>query len=244
MSSAGQAFGGGCTAGFQIVSRYAAFPGTALQRLGRHKHSGRDRVFHQQDLGSMMAKLAIKTGCDSCHSTPTISVGCVGPRPGAVHWDSPSQHDASPPGGAGPTRRKRVDHPRRWRSRRRVVPRCTAGTRWPVPGEDHANRRDPRTPAARHMRSRTTRHFPAPCRAGPSSSAQADCRPLRPQGATATSPLSHEAADDLGQILRTGGFRPLPDTDNDGRLIGTRLWRVHAGFVEYLALRGLASRHR
>lgn len=54
-------------------------------------------------------------------------------------------------------------------------------------------------------------------------------------------PLSRQAAEDLGRRLYAEGFRPLPDAD-DGTVIGTRLWRVRAGYVEYLALRpnGLA----
>ncbi|GAA4838831.1 hypothetical protein [Saccharopolyspora rosea] len=56
------------------------------------------------------------------------------------------------------------------------------------------------------------------------------------------SPLSRETAEDLGRRLHAEGFRPLPDADDGGILIGTRLWRVRAGYVEYLALRpnGLA----
>jgi hypothetical protein len=56
------------------------------------------------------------------------------------------------------------------------------------------------------------------------------------------SPLSRQSARELGRRLRTEGFRPLPDADEGGQLIGTRLWRVRAGYVEYLALRpnGLA----
>ncbi|GAB2981253.1 hypothetical protein LWP59_38385 [Amycolatopsis acidiphila] len=56
------------------------------------------------------------------------------------------------------------------------------------------------------------------------------------------SPLSARAARELGRRLRSAGFRPLPDVADDGELIGTRLWRVRAGYVEYLALRpnGLA----
>lgn len=55
------------------------------------------------------------------------------------------------------------------------------------------------------------------------------------------SPLSPQAAEDLGRRLHAEGFQPLPDAD-DGTLSGTRLWRVRAGYVEYLALRpnGLA----
>lgn len=51
------------------------------------------------------------------------------------------------------------------------------------------------------------------------------------------SPLSHETAEDLGRRLQAEGFHPLPDANHDGTLIGTRLWRVRAGYVEYLALR-------
>jgi hypothetical protein len=50
------------------------------------------------------------------------------------------------------------------------------------------------------------------------------------------SPLPRQTAEELGRRLHAEGFRPLPDADNDGTLIGTRLWRVRAGFVEYLAL--------
>lgn len=57
----------------------------------------------------------------------------------------------------------------------------------------------------------------------------------------AMSPLSPQAAEGLGRCLHAEGFQPLPDAD-DGTLSGTRLWRVRAGYVEYLALRpnGLA----
>ncbi|GDY31820.1 aminopeptidase [Gandjariella thermophila] len=56
------------------------------------------------------------------------------------------------------------------------------------------------------------------------------------------SPLSRQTAQELGRRLYAAGFRPLPDADNGGMLIGTRLWRVRSGYVEYLALRpnGLA----
>ncbi|TKG66260.1 hypothetical protein [Prauserella endophytica] len=56
------------------------------------------------------------------------------------------------------------------------------------------------------------------------------------------SPLSARTARELGRRLHAAGFRPLPDVADDGALIGTRLWRVRAGYVEYLALRpnGLA----
>ena len=49
-------------------------------------------------------------------------------------------------------------------------------------------------------------------------------------------------AQELGRRLRDAGFQPLPDVADDGELIGTRLWRVRAGYVECLALRpnGLA----
>lgn len=51
------------------------------------------------------------------------------------------------------------------------------------------------------------------------------------------SAMSAQAAQELGRRLHEAGFRPLPDVDDDGELIGTRLWRVRAGYVEYLALR-------
>lgn len=49
--------------------------------------------------------------------------------------------------------------------------------------------------------------------------------------------LSREAAEDLGRLLQAEGFQPLPDADDHGMLIGTRLWRVRGEYVEYLALR-------
>lgn len=49
-------------------------------------------------------------------------------------------------------------------------------------------------------------------------------------------PLSRETAEELGRLLNAEGFRPLPDADDHGTLIGTRLWRVRGGYVEYLAL--------
>ncbi len=33
----------------------------------------------------------------------------------------------------------------------------------------------------------------------------------------------------LGEYLRTAGFSPLPDVTDNGELLGTRMWRVHAG---------------
>ncbi|RSM35877.1 hypothetical protein DMA12_42540 [Amycolatopsis balhimycina DSM 5908] len=56
------------------------------------------------------------------------------------------------------------------------------------------------------------------------------------------SPLSARIARALGGRLRAAGFHSLPDVADDGELIGTRLWRLRAGHVEYLALRpnGLA----
>lgn len=58
--------------------------------------------------------------------------------------------------------------------------------------------------------------------------------------------MPEQIAAALGQRLYTNGFRPLPDLNNEGKLIGTRLWRVRAGYVEYLALRpnGLAQAAR
>lgn len=48
--------------------------------------------------------------------------------------------------------------------------------------------------------------------------------------------LPEHAAQELGRRLHAAGFRPLPDADSDGELIGTRLWRVRVGYVKYLAL--------
>lgn len=44
------------------------------------------------------------------------------------------------------------------------------------------------------------------------------------------------AGAELGRALKAQSFRPLPDVNSNGELIGTRLWRTHAGHVEYLAL--------
>lgn len=55
--------------------------------------------------------------------------------------------------------------------------------------------------------------------------------------------MPEHAAQELGRHLHAAGFRPLPDADGDGVLIGTRLWRVRAGYVEYLALRPSGFAH-
>ena len=54
--------------------------------------------------------------------------------------------------------------------------------------------------------------------------------------------MSAQPTSELGQRLLAAGFRPLPEVDVQGTLIGARLWRVRAGYVEYLALQrnGLA----
>lgn len=41
----------------------------------------------------------------------------------------------------------------------------------------------------------------------------------------------------LGGRLRDAGFHPLPDVSASGGLAGVRLWRIRAGYVEYVALR-------
>lgn len=40
----------------------------------------------------------------------------------------------------------------------------------------------------------------------------------------------------LGRQLQAARFLPLPDVDQQGELLGTRMWRLRAGYVEYLAL--------
>lgn len=57
------------------------------------------------------------------------------------------------------------------------------------------------------------------------------------------SPLSARTARELGRRLHAAGFRPLPDVTDDGALIGTRMWPVRAGHVEYLALRPTGLAH-
>lgn len=57
------------------------------------------------------------------------------------------------------------------------------------------------------------------------------------------SSLSRRVAEDLGRRLYAEGFRPLPDVDEDGMVIGTRLWRVRVGHVECLALRANGLAH-
>ncbi len=42
---------------------------------------------------------------------------------------------------------------------------------------------------------------------------------------------------ELGGMLYVEGFQPLPDVADNGEFIGTRLWRVRHGYVEYLAIR-------
>jgi len=46
----------------------------------------------------------------------------------------------------------------------------------------------------------------------------------------------------FGRRLIAADLRPLPDIDDEGRLIGTRMWWLGPDFVEYIALRpnGLA----
>lgn len=46
-----------------------------------------------------------------------------------------------------------------------------------------------------------------------------------------------EEVTGLGHELWRGGFRPLPEVDVDGRLIGVRMWRLRDGLVEYIVLR-------
>jgi len=49
--------------------------------------------------------------------------------------------------------------------------------------------------------------------------------------------MSRDAAERLGYDLYDMGFRPVPDIDEDGRLLGVRLWRSRAGVLEYITLR-------
>jgi len=58
--------------------------------------------------------------------------------------------------------------------------------------------------------------------------------------------MSRKAIEEFGYHLWNHGFQPLPDVDDDGRLVGVRMWRPHAGHVEFLALRapGVASAGR
>jgi hypothetical protein len=60
------------------------------------------------------------------------------------------------------------------------------------------------------------------------------------------SQMSREAAEQLGYDLYDMGFRPVPDIDEDGRLLGVQLWRSRAGVLEYITLRpsGLATAGR
>jgi hypothetical protein len=46
-----------------------------------------------------------------------------------------------------------------------------------------------------------------------------------------------DEAAELGRDLWNGGFRPLPEVDADGRLVGVRMWRLRNGLVEYIVLR-------
>lgn len=47
----------------------------------------------------------------------------------------------------------------------------------------------------------------------------------------------YEGPGQLGPLLYTANFRPLPDVNDNGVLIGTLLWRIRGPYVEYLALR-------
>ena len=47
----------------------------------------------------------------------------------------------------------------------------------------------------------------------------------------------------LGERLRVAGFQPLPDVSAHGELIGTRLWRLRDGYVEYVTLRANGVGH-
>ena len=51
------------------------------------------------------------------------------------------------------------------------------------------------------------------------------------------SQMSRAAAERLGYDLYDMGFSPVPDLDEDGRLLGVRLWRSRAGVLEYITLR-------
>jgi hypothetical protein len=50
-------------------------------------------------------------------------------------------------------------------------------------------------------------------------------------------------AAELGERLRLAGFQPLPEVGVRGELLGTRLWRLRAGYVEYVALRSNGVGH-
>jgi hypothetical protein len=49
--------------------------------------------------------------------------------------------------------------------------------------------------------------------------------------------ITSSGVDELGHHLWNYGFQPIPDVDDHGRLLGARLWRHHAGFVEFIAPR-------
>lgn len=46
-----------------------------------------------------------------------------------------------------------------------------------------------------------------------------------------------EEVTELGRDLWHGGFRPLPEVDTEGQLVGVRMWRLRDGLVEYIVLR-------
>jgi hypothetical protein len=52
-----------------------------------------------------------------------------------------------------------------------------------------------------------------------------------------------DEAAELGGRLRAAGFHPLPEVSASGELVGIRLWRLRAGYVEYVALRSNGSGH-
>lgn len=55
--------------------------------------------------------------------------------------------------------------------------------------------------------------------------------------------VGDEEAAELGGRLRDAGFHPLPEVSAGGELAGVRLWRLRAGYVEYVALRPNGSGH-
>ena len=48
-------------------------------------------------------------------------------------------------------------------------------------------------------------------------------------------------AKELGHHLWNFGFRPLPDIDDHGQLLGVRMWRQREGFVEFIAPRAAGA---
>jgi hypothetical protein len=68
-------------------------------------------------------------------------------------------------------------------------------------------------------------------------------RTTRETGAAALNHVHDDEAAALGDRLRLAGFQPLPDISSRGELVGVHLWRLRAGYVEYVTMRSNGVGH-